>query len=85
MEFRTKVELPAKGPKIQHTDRLMIWGSCFSEHIGNLLAEHKFNCDVNPFGVLYNPMSIATSIQCLLKKSSTGKRIYVRSKEYGTA
>ena len=44
MEFRTKVELPAKGPKIQHTDRLMIWGSCFSEHIGNLLAEHKFNC-----------------------------------------
>lgn len=29
MEFRTKVELPAKGPKIQHTDRLMIWGSCF--------------------------------------------------------
>ena len=69
MEFRTKVELPAKGPKIQHTDRLMIWGSCFSEHIGNLLAEHKFNCDVNPFGVLYNPMSIATSIQCLLKKA----------------
>ena len=68
MEFRTKVELPAKGPKIQHTDRLMIWGSCFSEHIGNLLAAHKFNCDVNPFGVLYNPMSIATSIQCLLKK-----------------
>lgn len=68
MEFRTKVELPAKGPKIQHTDRLMIWGSCFSEHIGNLLAEHKFSCDVNPFGVLYNPMSIATSIQCLLKK-----------------
>ena len=56
MEFRTKVELPAKGPKIQHTDRLMIWGSCFSEHIGNLLAEHKFNCDVIPFGVLYNPM-----------------------------
>lgn len=69
MEFRTKVELPAKGPKIQHTDRLMIWGSCFSEHIGNLLAEHKFNCDVNPFGVLYNPMSIATSIHCLLKKA----------------
>lgn len=69
MEFRTKVELPAKGPKIQHTDRLMIWGSCFSEHIGNLLAEHKFSCDVNPFGVLYNPMSIATSIQCLLKKA----------------
>lgn len=69
MEFRTKVELPVKGPKLQHADKLMIWGSCFSEHIGNLLTENKFTCDVNPFGVLYNPMSIAASIQCLLKKT----------------
>ena len=69
MEFRTKVELPLKGPKLQHADKLMIWGSCFSEHIGHLLTENKFTCDVNPFGVLYNPMSIAASIQCLLKKA----------------
>lgn len=69
MEFRTKVELPTKGPKIHHSDQLMIWGSCFSEHIGNLLTENKFTCDVNPFGVLYNPMSIAASIQCLWQKS----------------
>lgn len=67
MEFRTKVELPVKGPKLHHSDKLMIWGSCFSEHIGNLLIENKFTCDMNPFGVLYNPLSIATSIQCLLK------------------
>lgn len=65
MEFRTKVELPVKGPKLHHPDKMMIWGSCFSEHIGNLLIENKFTCDVNPFGVLYNPLSIASSIQCL--------------------
>lgn len=69
MEFRTKVELPIRTHKIQHTDQLIVWGSCFSEHIGNLLTENKFTCDMNPFGVLYNPMSIATSIQCLLTKS----------------
>lgn len=66
MEFRTKVELPLKGPEIHHADQLMMWGSCFSEHIGNLLSENKFTCDVNPFGVLYNPISIASSIQRLL-------------------
>ena len=74
MEFRTKVELPAKGPKIQHTDRLMIWGSCFSEHIGNLLAEHKFNCDVNPFGVLYNPHVNSDFHTLFIEKSSLSKR-----------
>ena len=67
MEFRTKVELPVKGPKLHHSDKLMIWGSCFSEHIGNLLMENKFTCDMNPFGVLYNPLSIATSMRCLLE------------------
>lgn len=65
MEFRTKVELPVNGPKLHHADKLMIWGSCFSEHIGNLLTENKFTCDVNPFGVLYNPLSIISSMQCL--------------------
>ena len=64
MEFRTKVELPVNGPKLHHADKLMIWGSCFSEHIGNLLTENKFTCDVNPFGVLYNPLSIFSSMQC---------------------
>lgn len=69
MEFRTKVELPVKELEIPHSAQLMVWGSCFSEHIGNLLNEYKFACDVNPFGVLYNPMSIALSIRQILQSS----------------
>lgn len=41
-------------------------GSCFAENIGNRLSDNKFNIQVNPFGILYNPSSIATSIQSLL-------------------
>lgn len=41
-------------------------GSCFAENIGNKLSDNKFNIRINPFGVLYNPSSIASSLQSLL-------------------
>lgn len=63
MEFRTKVELPTGPHEIRHADRLMLWGSCFTESIGKLLSDNKFTCDINPFGVLYNPLSIAEAIE----------------------
>ena len=68
MEFRTRVELPEKGPEIKHSDSLMLWGSCFAENVGNLLTDNKFSCDVNPFGILYNPLSIAKALQQLLEE-----------------
>lgn len=46
----------------------MFIGSCFSDNIGQKLAGLKFKVDVNPFGVLYNPVSIANSLEHLLSK-----------------
>lgn len=66
MEFRTKVELPIGEYEIRHDSRIMSWGSCFAENISKKLIENKFSCDANPFGVLYNPLSIARSINILL-------------------
>ena len=48
-------------------------GSCFSENIGKLLVDNKFNCDINPFGILYNPFSIAKSISLLLDEKVYGE------------
>ena len=67
MEFRTHVDLPLKQMEIHHSDRLMLFGSCFAENIGELLAENKFRIDINPFGVLYNPLSIAEAVNELLE------------------
>ena len=39
---------------------MMLIGSCFAGNIGTALLANKFNVDVNPFGVQYNPLSIAT-------------------------
>lgn len=68
MDFRTKVELPLGQVSINHTDKMMLWGSCFAEHIGRCLVENKFSCDVNPFGVLYNPLSIAEALHELIEQ-----------------
>lgn len=66
MDFRTQVELPKKETEIQHSDRIMLFGSCFAENIGKLLLANKFRCDVNPFGILYNPQSVAEAIRQIL-------------------
>ncbi len=68
MEFRTKVEISSYPFTIRHSDKLMLFGSCFTENIGKLLLDNKFRCCVNPFGVLYNPLSVAEAIKELLSK-----------------
>jgi len=56
--FRTElIPRPAK-EKIRIGDKIYLIGSCFADHIGNLLKVHKFNTLLNPFGVIYNPYSI---------------------------
>ena len=60
MFFTTPVELPCGNLDITHKSRLLLIGSCFAGNIGAALLDRKFNVDVNPFGVQYNPLSIAT-------------------------
>lgn len=55
MNFSTPVELPKGLPPITHAQQLLLMGSCFAENIGRQLKENSFHCDVNPFGILYNP------------------------------
>ena len=66
--FRTEV-LPAGYPwKISyHSDSFFI-GSCFTQHIGAKMQELKFRTEVNPFGVVYNPLSVKNSLEILLQK-----------------
>ena len=51
---------------ISYSDKIMMLGSCFSENIGVLLKNFGFDVCVNPFGVLYNPVSILNSVERML-------------------
>ena len=48
--------------KINHQHKLMLIGSCFTEQIGNKLAQQKFNVLDNPNGILFNPVSIVQAV-----------------------
>lgn len=57
---------------ISYEDRIMMLGSCFSDSIGRQLADFGFNVCVNPFGTLYNPISILQSIEMLASERMFG-------------
>lgn len=64
-----KLQTPVADDKckvgISYEDKIMMLGSCFSDNIGRQLADFGFNVCVNPFGTLYNPISILQSIELL--------------------
>ncbi|MGC8802591.1 MAG: GSCFA domain-containing protein, partial [Bacteroidales bacterium] len=66
MVWSTPVDIIPSAHKIEHTQPLMMVGSCFSESIGEKLVELKFNVDLNPFGILFNPASIKVCLERLI-------------------
>jgi len=67
MSFFTEIQIPEFPYKMDYSKGMMLFGSCFSENIGQKLIDLKFQVDMNPFGILYNPESIANSLKLLLE------------------
>ena len=68
MDFRTPTDITPLTPRLHHSDKLLVMGSCFAEHIGSRLEQMKFRTVVNPYGVLYNPLSIAEALTRLVEQ-----------------
>ncbi|MEZ4886347.1 MAG: GSCFA domain-containing protein [Chitinophagales bacterium] len=66
MEFRTSIQVIPSPHKITYQNKCLFIGSCFTENIGNQMQSLKFPAMVNPFGILYNPMSLNACLQSLL-------------------
>jgi len=47
---------------IHHQHNIMMLGSCFAENMAAYLQKYLFNVLPNPYGILFNPLSIATCI-----------------------
>ncbi len=67
MQFQLPIDIPALKPPIQHSDYIMLTGSCFTEHISRFLRQAKWRTSFNSHGILFNPISVAESINDLLK------------------
>lgn len=65
MRFRTELTpepLPAEAA-IDYSSRLLGMGSCFADRVAARLAAAKFRVTANPFGVLFNPLSVAAALE----------------------
>lgn len=63
MDFRTPVDINPSNWKLKPCERILFVGSCFADHIGERCKRDKFRIEVNPFGTMYNPVSILHTIE----------------------
>ena len=62
MEFQLPIHLSSLPQPIGYGDKILLTGSCFTEHIGNALRDWKFDILQNPNGILFDPASVAASL-----------------------
>ena len=62
MKLQTIVEIVPSSWKIGYEDKILMLGSCFSDEIGEQMKQRNMSVTCNPFGTLYNPLSIANAI-----------------------
>ena len=67
MEFFTKVTAPKASFKIDYTKNLAFFGSCFADNISAQFSARKFHVLANPFGTVYNPVSMARQIHRIVE------------------
>ena len=58
MQFRTIIPIEKSQNQVDYCSNLLLMGSCFAENIGAKFDYFKFNNLVNPFGIIFNPVSI---------------------------
>ena len=82
MNLTTPVDIAPSPLRIDHSTPLLLMGSCFSDEIGARLQEGDFHVELNPFGALYNPASIAAAVRRLVDDRPIGREDLVQNEGY---
>jgi hypothetical protein len=67
MNLRTTFNISPSKSKIGYNMPVVFIGSCFASEIGSKMAEGKMPVLINPSGVVYNPVSVASIIEIILE------------------
>jgi hypothetical protein len=69
MNFTTRVSISKNNHPVDYKSRIVSLGSCFAENIGTKFEYFKFQNTVNPFGIIFNPVSIEKLIDRAVNKN----------------
>lgn len=77
MQFRTYINIKPAAEQIDHTKSIFSLGSCFAENIASRLQRAKFHVVSSPTGILFNPESIANTLDklTLFTNADAAKRL----------
>jgi GSCFA family len=62
MEFQLPITFASLPQPIRYGEKILLTGSCFTEHIGDALSDWKFPTLLNPNGILFDAASVASSL-----------------------
>lgn len=83
MKLRTEIDIKPANVKVGYDSKVFFIGSCFAEDIGKKFSDGKMKVLVNPFGVLYNPLSVAASLELIMEgREFTGDDLYYFNNKY---
>lgn len=74
MKFRTEIDVAPWQHSIDYTDKIVCLGSCFASNIAERLRRHKFDVISSPTGILFNPVSIAQSVD-MMSRAARGESV----------
>lgn len=79
MDLLLNIDLKKLPEQIGYGKKILLIGSCFTEHIGNALGDLKFDVLQNPNGVLFGPDAVCKSLHSYAenKKYSEGDLFYL--------
>lgn len=70
MKLSTPVSINKSDFTLSHEQPILLFGSCFAQSIGEKLSDYKFDVDVNPNGIIYNPISVFKGLKRIIKNNA---------------
>ena len=68
MQFTTKIPIQKSSSPIDYDSKIMLLGSCFAENMGEKFEYFKFQTVINPFGIIFNSVSLEKLIRRSIEK-----------------
>ncbi|MFC4478455.1 GSCFA domain-containing protein [Flavobacterium chungangensis] len=68
MQFRTQIPISKSNSKIDYNSKILSIGSCFAENMAEKFDYFKFQNETNPFGIIFNSVSIEKLFERICKE-----------------
>lgn len=82
-KFRTAYTPKLSDNLIDYSSACFFIGSCFSNNISEYLSERKFKVNANPYGILFNPLSIVQAVEEIIaEKKYTSEDLVFHNELY---